>query len=100
MFDDADMNPYAPPEVASSPITISGTLRQRLWLRRLCVLQMVVIVCSLAIEAYEHESIVGSGPVFAIVGLVISVFAYRQTDMLAFPFGISAIALAGVWIAR
>jgi len=57
---------------------------------------MVVIVSSLAIEAYEHQSIVVSGLVFALVGLCISIVASRQHDTLAFVFGLSAIAFTGL----
>ncbi|WP_146531666.1 hypothetical protein [Novipirellula artificiosorum] len=58
------------------------------------VVQAAVIVCSLAVEAIEHESIVGSGPILASVGLLIAIVAYRQRDVVAVVFGSSAVGFA------
>ena len=53
-----------------------------------------MIVASLAVEAYEHESIIGSGPVLSLVGLAIAILAFRGRDHFAMVFGGSAIAFA------
>ena len=54
----------------------------------------MVILASLAVEAYEHESIVGSGPVFSLTGLCLAVVAYRQRDWAAVGLGASAVGFA------
>ena len=59
-------------------------------------LQVVVILGALAVEAYKHETITVSGPVFAITGLCIAVIAYRQHDVSATYFGASAIAFTSL----
>jgi hypothetical protein len=53
--------------------------------------QAIVIVISLAFEAYIHESIVCSGPIFSLFGLVIAILAFRNGDHRAALFGCSAI---------
>jgi hypothetical protein len=49
---------------------------------------MLVALC---VEAYEHESIALSGPVFSLVGLVTFVLAFRNRDRPAMIFGGSAV---------
>ncbi|WP_145169442.1 hypothetical protein [Rubripirellula lacrimiformis] len=63
-------------------------------MRRLVVLQAIVIVVSLVAEAYEHETIIGSGAIFSMVGLAIVVTAFRKRDHAAVMFGGSAIVFA------
>lgn len=48
---------------------------------------------ALALEAYEHETIVGSGPVFAGVGSIIAAISRRKNRELEFYAGISAPVL-------
>jgi hypothetical protein len=92
--DSSHLNPYAAPAtVADTPLELAVPLRTR-WLRRLIVLQAFVIPISLAVEAYVHESIVGSGLVFSGVGLTIAITAFRHRDHVAALFGGSAIAFA------
>lgn len=91
-----DLNPYATPATVSDAPPIYGAPVRTLWLRRLVVLQAIVIVTSLAVEAYKHESIVGSGPIFSLVGLAIAVVAFRKRDHAAMIFGGSAIAFASL----
>jgi hypothetical protein len=64
------------------------------WLRRLIALQAVVIVLALALESYEHETIVGTGQLLTLVGLVIAAVAQRHHDRLAMLFGGSAFLFA------
>ena len=92
--DSSDFNPYAPPAaVLDSPLDLVQPVHTP-WSHRLIVFQSVVIVVSLAVEAYEHESIIGSGPIFSAVGLAIVICAFRQRDYIATLFGGSAIAFA------
>lgn len=91
-----DPNPYAAPATVSETPPIDGAPVRAPWLRRFVVLQAIVIVTSLAVEAYEHESIVGSGPIFSLVGLIIAIIAFRKRDPAAMIFGGSAIAFASL----
>ena len=63
-------------------------------MRFLLALQLVVILVSLALEAYEHETIVGSGAVFTLVGIAIASVAYRSKDFFAIAYGLSAVAFS------
>jgi len=87
-------NPYAAPVALSDrPLTDAPWTRTP-WLRRLVVLQAVVIITSLVAEAYKHESIITSGPIFSLVGLAIAIVGFRNSDYMATAFGGSAIAFA------
>lgn len=57
------------------------------------VAQVGVMLAALAIESHVHESIIYSGPIFAATGLCIAVMAYRQRDVYAVCFGVSAVGL-------
>lgn len=87
-------NPYAPSAIISESPPREPRLGRSGWLRALLVLQGLVIIVSLAVEAYEHESIVGSGPVFSLVGLTIAVVAFRNQQPYAMAYGLSAAAFA------
>ncbi|MCO8122217.1 hypothetical protein NHH03_10745 [Stieleria sp. TO1_6] len=91
-----ELNPYATPATVSDAPLIDGARLRSPWLRRFVVLQAIVIVTSLAVEAYQHESIVGSGPLFSLVGLAIAVIAFRKRDYVAVLFGGSAIVFASL----
>ena len=91
-----DLNPYATPATVSDVPPIYGAPVRTLWLRRCIVLQAFVIVTSLAAEAYKHESIVGSGLIFSLVGLAIAIVAFRKRDHAAMIFGGSAMAFASL----
>lgn len=94
--DSDHFNPYAAPSaVFGTPVDLATPVRMP-WSHRLIVLQSFVIVISLAVEAYEHESIIGSGPIFSAVGLAIAICAFRQRDYIATLFGSSAIAFASL----
>ncbi|MFO1003238.1 MAG: hypothetical protein U0936_23130 [Planctomycetaceae bacterium] len=94
--DSYDFNPYAAPAVVPDPpVDLTAPVRMP-WSHRLVVFQSFVIVISLAVEAYEHESIVGSGPIFSAVGLAIVICAVRQRDYTATLIGGSAIAFASL----
>lgn len=59
-------------------------------------MQIAVMVIALGVEAIEHETIVGSGPVFSLVGLVITMVALKGGQGSAAAFGMSAIVLSAV----
>ncbi|MEL6109108.1 MAG: hypothetical protein AAFU85_24135 [Planctomycetota bacterium] len=91
-----DFNPYAAPATVSEICVVARKPIRTPWLRRVILLQSVVIVTALFVEAIEHETIVGSGPVFALFGLIIAILAYRNRDRAALLFGLSAVAFASL----
>ncbi len=96
---DPDPNPYAPPspEIVNRPLP-QPRARSK-WLFVLCCLQLSVLVGGVVLEAYEHKTIVGSGPVYLIVGLVITWLAARKQQLLEIAVGGSAILLViGVFL--
>ena len=91
-----DINPYAPPQSVSEAAIVKRPRRIGVWSSRLLVLQALVMFTALLLEFGEHESIVGSGPIFALVGFVIAVVAWRSRDVPMFFYGVSAIAFAAL----
>ena len=72
----------------SEPTVRSLIDRRHVWIQRLCFVQCVVIV--IAVEAFNIESIIGSGPIFALVGISIAFLAIRQRNFFVAIFGASA----------
>ena len=60
----------------------------------LIVLQMIGLVVAASIAGMEIESIVGSGPMVALVGFAIAAWAYRTNRPLGLAFGLGAPTLA------
>ncbi len=87
------VNPYLAPATLSEKPAMPRPVRGRA-LRGLIGLQFVVILISLAVEAIQHETITGIGPVISLVGLAIAVHAKRRRDVAALVFGASPIALS------
>ena len=89
-------NPYqTPAEVSNEPSEIRGPRSGKsIWLQRLIAAQAFVIVGALILEAYEHETIVATGPVFFLVGLAITNLAAWRRDVGATIFGSSAVLLS------
>jgi len=71
-----------------------GVVSRNVWLRRLMLLQSFVIIMALVAQAYDIESILGSGPIFAVVGLLIGGIGFRTHNHLAAWYGLSAVAFA------
>jgi len=82
-----------PPAVSENVLIREGQVRNGS-LIRLCCLQVVVIVVAFAFNAHEHESIVGSGPIFSLVGLAIAFVAFRNHALLEMAIGLSAPLLS------
>ncbi|MCA9139153.1 MAG: hypothetical protein KDB00_20410 [Planctomycetales bacterium] len=87
-------NPYQPPTSPPELSVAKYPRRKSLSLRSLLALQALVIVVSLALEAYQHETIVGTGAFFTLVGIAISLVAWRSGDSFAFAYGLSAVAFS------
>lgn len=92
-------NPYAPPVAATGNQPL---LRPRLrspWLFGLCCLQLIVLAAGVALETYSHETILGSGPAYLLVGLATTLLAHRKRQPLETLIGASAILLVvGVFL--
>ena len=93
-MESADENPYAPPVMQSDRPFRRKVAFRDVWLRRLMILQSLVIVVALVAERYAIESIVGSGPIFALIGLLIFGIGLRTHNHPATWYGISAVAFA------
>lgn len=90
--DDQDTNPYAPP--ASGPCLPPRVNEQQTsWLTVWCVVHVVIMAVALALETYQTETILGSGPVFAVVGVIIAMMTRRRRE-LEFYAGLSAPVFA------
>ncbi len=89
-----ELNPYKPPKSSPKSSLEVSPRRRSVSVRSLLSLQIVVIMVSLALEAYEHETIVGTGAFFSLVGIAIASVAYRGKDYLAMTHGLSAIAFS------
>lgn len=89
-----DANPYAPPDANGDSVGDFLVPVRSVGLRSLIVFQTFVILVSLGAEAWEHETIVFSGPVFFVTGLLILIVARRREDPIAAKYGGSAMTFA------
>ena len=89
---EADLNPFRAPRVASAPDSVSMPWSVAI----AAVLLLLTIVIGLGVEAYEHETIIGSGPVLFLVGLALSIVAFRSGDILFSVIGVSAMLLCAL----
>ncbi|MCA9212358.1 MAG: hypothetical protein KDB27_04775 [Planctomycetales bacterium] len=90
---DSPINPYAPPTEAADGIVVkpdSGGAG----LKRLCIAQMIIIILALLAQMWEIETIVISGFVFSLIGLSITIVAYRRSRPYAVIAGGSAVGYA------
>lgn len=92
--DDWD-NPYRAPEVAFEPTSVSvppGT--GFFWVRLLLGLQVLIIVVSTGLAVLHTESIVGSGPVLSVSGILLAVVSLRRKLSLGVWTGAAAPAFS------
>jgi hypothetical protein len=94
MTSSVEANPYAPPTTAPVLRELESLHRRSDWLNGLLLLHGLVILVAIAAQAFDIESILVSGPILALVGFVIALFAFRQRDIAATQLGVSAIAFA------
>lgn len=80
-----DSNPYAPPpsieEKKGRLAPKTYIQRPSGWLLGLCLLHCVIILGALVGEFFQIETILGSGPVFAISGLILLIVASSRRDI-------------------
>ncbi len=89
-------NPYAPPSDAIENTPLPQPRLRSPWLFCLCCLQLVVLAAGIGLEAYQHESIMYSGPVYLLVGLATALLARRKQQQLEMIIGTSAILLVSI----
>ena len=87
-------NPYRPPAAELNQAISVLVPTKGKWLKWLIALQFVVIVFAATFAAFDIESIVVSGPIFSLVGIVIAAFAARHRNRVACLYGISAVVFA------
>ena len=88
-----DSNPDSSPGEATD--TLPLTHRSAV-LRRLILLQAVILLAGLAIAAFEVQTIVVTGILALIFGSTISIFSWIHRDKHALWFGLSAVAFVAL----
>lgn len=63
--------------------------RSYFWPKLWICAQMLVVVVGLGLSYVEIHSIVGTGPVLAVVGIVVTVLAYRMRSRWGMTLGVS-----------
>lgn len=87
-------NPYAPPETLPEARGVAPWGRSANWLPKLIWLQCATAVTALVFASYDIETIVISGPVFGLTGLMAAVTAVRHRDTRVAFLGASAPVFA------
>lgn len=96
---DPGLNPYAPPSPAVVNRPLPQLQRRSPWLFGLCCLQLSVLAGGIALEAYKHETVLGSGPAYLLAGLGTAILARHKRQPLEILLGVSAILLVvGVFL--
>jgi hypothetical protein len=99
LSEDPGPNPYAPPSPAVENQPLPQLQRRSPWLFGFCCLQLIVLAGGIALDAYKHETVLGSGPAYLLVGLVTALLARHQRQPLEMLLGMSAILLVvGVFL--
>lgn len=88
---DPAVNPYAPPRSDPPPPPVRHWEWNRL--RQICLVQLVVMIVGLSLELFHVETILGTGPVYLLVGVITLNIAYRESNPAGILFGLSAILL-------
>ncbi len=89
--DDWD-NPYLAPEILLEP-ELSSDLPKTVfvWVRVVLGLQLVTTIIGLGFSVWHVESIVGTGPILALLGLLVAIVSFRHGLMMAGCVGLSAV---------
>ncbi len=84
-------NPYQAPEVAILSTLKQSSVAARCYWLKLCIgLQLLVVVVGLGLASWEIESIMGSGPVLAAIGLLTAIVSSSYRHKWGILFGVSA----------
>ncbi len=87
-------NPYLPPRTQSEQ-AISEVRAASNWPRRFLFLQLLVVTLGfLAAYFINIQAIIVTGLVLVLVGLLLSVFSWRDKDMCCLACGVSGVAFS------
>jgi len=94
--DDWD-NPYRAPEILLEPEPGSDLpTTVFVWVRVVLGLQLVTTIVGLGFAVWHVESIVGTGPVLSLLGLLVAIVSFRHGLMMAGCVGLSAVPFTAI----
>lgn len=92
-------NPYRAPEVHLEVARETILHRQYFWVRLWIILQMVVAIAGCVAAFYDVETIVATGPILSIVGILGAITSFRRKVAIGLWASISAPAISlGVFL--
>ena len=92
-------NPYEAPQTMSVGDQRVFTSGRHFWLQLCICLQMLVVLIGLGVACWQIESIIGTGPILSIVGIIVAVLSYRRSIRSGVLFGLSGLGLSvGVFL--
>ncbi len=75
------------------------TFGNHFWLQLCICLQMLVVLIGLGVACWQVESIIGTGPILSIVGIIVAVLSYQRSMKGGVLFGLSGLGLCvGVFL--
>ena len=92
-------NPYRAPEVHLEVARETVLHRQYFWVRLWIILQMVVAIAGCVAAFYDVETIVATGPILSIVGILGAMTCFKRRFFLGLWINTSAPAVSlGVFL--
>lgn len=90
-------NPYRAPDVILDPepgfvVPRSGYF----WVELGMWLQLLTVIVGLGVASWKVDSIVGTGPVLSILGILLAIFSYRKSVLTGLLPGLSGPAFSVV----
>ncbi|PHQ36346.1 hypothetical protein [Rhodopirellula bahusiensis] len=85
------LNPYAPTVTTPEAYATGPTQPSSKTLRVLLLLHLVLVAGGVAGAEYDIESIMISGGLLAVFGIVLSIIAHRSGNLIAMLLGLSSI---------
>ncbi len=87
-------NPYLPPRTQSEQ-AISEVHAASHWPRRFLFLQLLVVMLGILVAYFINiESIIVTGLVLVLVGLLLSIFSWLDKDLCSLACGVSGVAFS------
>lgn len=87
-------NPYLPPRTQSEQ-AISEVRAASHWPRRFLFLQLLVVTLGILVAYFINiESIIVTGLVLVLVGLLLSIFSWLDKDLCSLACGVSGVAFS------
>ncbi|WDQ16054.1 hypothetical protein [Rhodopirellula sp. P2] len=88
------LNPYAPTTDLPGLCVSDEKPPRSKWLLSWLLWHLALIAASVAGAEYDIESIMFSGTVFTLSGIVLAIIAFRRGNRIAMLFGLSSLAFA------